>query len=676
MSDEHSILPEESVADWVKGAGKLNDAVRQSTFVEQLARNSLKRTKFNSVTGELNPVESGGSVQIGDYQLLEPIGRGGAAVVYRAYDLKLQRAVAIKIPKRNKGFDPTQFVQEARAAASIEHQHVVTIHAVEEGADYGPFIVMQLAEGGSLRHQIDNHIELVFSESADMVIQAGRGLAAAHELGVIHGDIKPGNILIDRQLEKVLLADFGLARKLKLSGERVGVAGTIGYMSPEQLCGEPATPRSDVFSLGATLYHLLTGVPPFTGTQEIARQKTLEGRIELPRTQNPYVPKDLETICMKALEHAADGRYPSVQRMVEDLEKWQKGEAISARPIGLFEKAFRFTRKHYIPVSLGGLVVVLLTAFLVGAILSKESLRRSEANERATRIVAENSLREANSLRDTSVELLFFCINPEPEDLEKTTSEKWLGRKLEILEGISRRKSEPVVDVAIAYVLQKRAEVYHDRQQLQKGIDDLQKATELLDDIETSHLSKYVDLVMIQCCNDLGQYCLEAKQKNLSELFYRRSISRFESIQDEPSVHLERMKLKAEIGLLGVFAWQGNREKARRSFPAVAKNTNAYLEKCPDDVAFRSTIASCYALAGMDLCHANQPEESIRYFEEALLHWHKLHNQRALSARAKAEFNKYYAVLQLNLEKSKEFSSTLRRYKELLDIINRADRGQ
>jgi tetratricopeptide (TPR) repeat protein len=356
--------------------------------------------------------------------------------------------------------------------------------------------------------------------------------------------------------------------------------------------------------------------------------------------------------------------------MVDDLEQWQKGEAISARPIGPFEKAFRFTRKHFVPVSLGGLVVVLLTAFLVGAILSKESLRRSEANERSVRIVAENSLREANSLRDTSVELLFFFINPEPEDLEKTTSEEWLGRKLETLEGISRRKNAPIVDVAIAYVLQKRAGVFHDRRQLQKGIDDLQKATELLDGTETSHLSKYVDLVMIQCCNDLGQYCLEAKQKNLSEVFYRRSISRFESIQDEPSVHLERMKLKAEIGLLSVFAWQGNREKARRSFPAVAKHATSYLEKCPNDAALRSTIASCYALAGMDLCHANQPEESIRHFEEALLHWHKLHNQGTLSAKAKTEFKNYSAMLQLNLEKSKEFSSTIRRYKKLMDVIN------
>ena len=164
-------------------------------------------------------------------------------------------------------------------------------------------------------------------------------------------------------LAGVKVLDFGISKVLTVAEGSDGVKGTWGYMSPEQLCGEPATPRSDVFSLGATLYHLLTGAPPFTGTQKIVIQKTLEGRIELPRTQNPFVPKDLETICMKALEHAADGRYPSVHRMVEDLEKWQKGEAISARPIGPFEKAFRFTRKHFVPVSLGGLLVVLLTAF-------------------------------------------------------------------------------------------------------------------------------------------------------------------------------------------------------------------------------------------------------------------------------------------------------------------------
>ena len=670
MTDDHSILPEETVANWVKGSGKVNDAVRQSAFVEELARKSLKAEKRNRAASDSIPAASGAPAQIGDYQLLELIGRGGAAVVYRAYDLKLQRPVAIKIPKKTAGFDSARFVQEARAAASIEHQHVVTIHAVEEGSEYGPFIIMQLAEGGSLRHQIDNHIELVFSESVDMIIQAGKGVAAAHELGIVHGDIKPGNILLDRQLENVLLADFGLARRLKLSGENAEVAGTIGYMSPEQLCGDPATPRSDVFALGASLYHLLTGAPPFTGTQEIVIQKTLKGQIELPRTQNPLLPKDLETICMKALEHAAKDRYSSVQRMIEDLEKWQRGEAISARPIGPLERSFRFTKKHSLPVALGGLAVVLLTAFLVGAMLSKSSLRRSEANERQTRILAEESLREAHSLRDTSIELLVFFISPAPEDLEKTTRQEWLSRKLETLEGISRRKKAPVVDVAIAYVLQKRADVFRYHRQLPQAIDDLCKATELLDGIKSSHLANYVDLIMLQCCNDLGKYCLETNQKHLSEHYYRRTISRFESSSAEPTMHLERLKLDAEIGLLSVFAWQGNREKARSAFPAVAQNASVYLEKFPNDAELRSTIASCYALAGVDLCDVNQPQEAIRHFEQALLHWHQLHNRGALRPKSEAEFKKYYALLQQKQEQSKELSSTTRRYKTLHDVIN------
>ena len=205
--------------------------------------------------------------RLGHYEIQEVIGRGGMGIVLRAFDEKLHRVVAIKVMAPQLATSATarrRFTREAQAAAAVTHDHIVTIHAVEE-ADGLPYLVMQYVAGMSLQERLERDGPLQLAEILRIGMQTAAGLAAAHAQGLVHRDIKPANILLENGIERVKITDFGLARaaddaSLTQSGV---VAGTPQYMSPEQARGEAVDHRTDLFSLGSVLYAMCTGRPPF-----------------------------------------------------------------------------------------------------------------------------------------------------------------------------------------------------------------------------------------------------------------------------------------------------------------------------------------------------------------------------------------------------------------------------
>ncbi|HZL87203.1 MAG TPA: serine/threonine-protein kinase, partial [Pirellulaceae bacterium] len=204
--------------------------------------------------------------RLGPYPVTEVIGRGGMGVVLKAHDTKLNRVVAIKVLAPELASNPTarkRFQREAHAAAAVVHQHVVTIHAVDE--DRVPYLVMEYIDGQSLKEKIDREGNLKLVEILRIGQQVASGLAAAHAHGLMHRDVKPANILLENGIERVRITDFGLARAVDDVGmTRTGeVAGTPEYMSPEQAQGLPMDGRSDLFSFGCVLYAMCTGRPPF-----------------------------------------------------------------------------------------------------------------------------------------------------------------------------------------------------------------------------------------------------------------------------------------------------------------------------------------------------------------------------------------------------------------------------
>ena len=262
----------------------------------------------------------------GRYRLGQALGRGGMAAVHRAVDEQLGRAVAVKLMRAELGAEPAfrgRFVNEARNAASISHPNVVTVF--DFGTDGpGPYIVMELVEGGDLAGLIARDAPLAPQRAASVAAEVAAALQAAHGRGIVHRDVKPGNILIAADGHP-RVADFGIARATgEQSLTNTGTSfGSVEYFSPEQARGEPATAASDLYALGVVLYEMLTGVRPFTGdTSYAVAVARLQGEPPDPRAGRPEIPKPLAAIVRRAMAIDPLARFPSAAEMGAALEKW------------------------------------------------------------------------------------------------------------------------------------------------------------------------------------------------------------------------------------------------------------------------------------------------------------------------------------------------------------------
>ena len=287
-----------------------------------------------------------GRVLAGRYRLLELLGQGGMAVVYHARDEMLARDVAVKVLRPAFAEDDAfveRFRREARNAASLLHPNIVTIHDTGVDETSGDFIVMSLVDGLDLREVIARDGPLAIGFTVRVGIETARALQFAHEHGIVHRDIKPANILIGQDGE-ARVADFGIARAASdVGGTTSGtILGSAQYASPEQVSGEPVSPRSDVYSLGIVLYEALTGVRPFDGPSPAA--VALE-RLRVPprplREIRPDVPESLEAIVMRALELDPEARHPSAAELAGELERFRITELGGIRRRGIGARAAR-----------------------------------------------------------------------------------------------------------------------------------------------------------------------------------------------------------------------------------------------------------------------------------------------------------------------------------------------
>ena len=282
--------------------------------------------------------------ELGDYELLEEVGRGGQGVVFRARQKSLNRTVALKVISLGQWASKAhlkRFRREAEAAASFEHPGIVPIHEVGE-RDGSCYFSMKFIEGGQL-DEVVRREPMSIRRAVELIAKVARTVHYAHEHGILHRDIKPGNILLDQKGEPHL-TDFGLARLVETEStvtRTLEVLGTPSYMAPEQAVGNNAAVSSatDVYGLGAVLYQLLTGHPPFAGGTTYETIKLLlETDPRQPRQLNPKIDRDLSTICLKCLEKDPQRRYPSALALAEDLERWLKHEPIQARRTGIFAR--------------------------------------------------------------------------------------------------------------------------------------------------------------------------------------------------------------------------------------------------------------------------------------------------------------------------------------------------
>lgn len=287
----------------------------------------------------------------GRYELLGEIGRGGMGVVYKARQKDLDRIVALKMIQARHLASEEQvgrFYAEAKAAGKLQHQNIVRIHEVGQAMGQHYF-AMEYVAGESLADVVRQGVPDA-PTSAECVAVVARAVAYLHEQGIVHRDLKPSNILLD-DAGRPYVTDFGLAKLLGAGNHADDgtIAGTPSYMAPEQAAGQNdrVGPLSDVYSLGAILYELLVGRPPFREATALdTLVMVLEGEPDTPRTVRPQVPPELEQICLRCLEKNPDDRYPSAVALAEDLERYLRGDAIDVRPAGLWPRFRRWARRE------------------------------------------------------------------------------------------------------------------------------------------------------------------------------------------------------------------------------------------------------------------------------------------------------------------------------------------
>src|SRR5436309_1285703 len=291
--------------------------------------------------------------QLGNYQILEEIGRGGMGVIYRARQRHSRRIVALKrILSHHADSQETliRFRREAQAAAKLDHPNILPIYEVSQSEDGLPFFSMKFAGGGSLLEAVPT-LRSEPRRAVALMAKVARAVQYAHDQGILHRDLKPGNILLDGHSEP-LVSDFGLAKWLEPMSDLTrtpSIFGTPGYIAPEQVNASASklTPAADVYGLGAILFHLLTGRPPFLGEHAL---KVIQQATEKPapklRSLAPAIDRDLETICAKCLEREPAARYRSAGDLAVDLERWLQGRSILARPVLLPVRTWRWSKRN------------------------------------------------------------------------------------------------------------------------------------------------------------------------------------------------------------------------------------------------------------------------------------------------------------------------------------------
>jgi tetratricopeptide (TPR) repeat protein/tRNA A-37 threonylcarbamoyl transferase component Bud32 len=359
------------------------------------------------------PAPTGGPALPG-YQILGELGRGGMGVVYKARQLRLNRIVALKMILAGDYAPPEtviRFLAEAESIARLHHPHIVQIFAYGEH-DGRPYFEMEYVDGGSLADRLGGK-PWPLRDAARLVETLARAIHAAHRLGVVHRDLKPANILLTTDgIPKI--ADFGLAKCLDTETgltRTEWIVGSPSYMAPEQAgeAGRTIGPRADVYSLGAILYELITGRPPFQAATVLETLEQVRSVSPIaPARLRPRLPRDLATICQKCLEKDPARRYESAAELAEDLRRFEAGEAIRARPAGAHERLWRWCRREPVVASmalalLGGLLGVATqwrrAEFHLGD--ARRQQRRAEENE-GKQVEANRALRLANDRERTA----------------------------------------------------------------------------------------------------------------------------------------------------------------------------------------------------------------------------------------------------------------------------------
>lgn len=571
--------------------------------------------------------------RVGDYDILGKIGHGGMGLVLKARQRGLKRVVALKMIKLGQLAEETEvarFLVEARAAAHLKHPNIVAVYDVGEHAG-SPFFSMEYVEGQSL-HKLISERPLQPQRAAVIIQKLALAVGYAHEAGILHRDLKPQNILLDKY-EEPKITDFGLASSAQENSQLTAtgtVLGTPSYMPPEQARGrhEEMGNWSDIYSLGATLYEALVGRPPFTAaTLGETLQQVMSVDPVSPRTLNPAIPKDIETICLKCLEKSPARRYQTGQELADELQRFLEDRPILASPTSRSEKFVRWCRRN--PVIAGAIAAV--SAAAVVAIISLW-IGRNQALEGEKR--ATEGERKATAALQETEETLQFAMKMVDQTLVRLGKETLLDQP-----GMQPLTADIYAQALRSYEqllpkLEKNQRLPKDiaKVQLQMGfatkklgkpkealalLEKAARSLELLRDANKTdgELLESLSLAKIQ----IGTIHYEQQRFAAAAipfqdaLLLRRDFAKLEPENIEAGQLLANSEMN--VGLLQEA--MGKPQEALEYYQAANARRKALLEKAPENSGLLRDRAKGLTNIGLLLAHQNKLAEAENNYDEA-----------------------------------------------------------
>jgi tetratricopeptide (TPR) repeat protein/tRNA A-37 threonylcarbamoyl transferase component Bud32 len=590
--------------------------------------------------------------KLGRFELLSPVGSGAFGTVFKAHDPNLDRLVAVKVPRRGALLarrEVDRFLREARSTAQLRHPGIVPLYEV--GEDDGlPYLVGEFVDGATLADRLAEG-ELPFREAAELVARVADALEHAHRRGIVHRDVKPSNIMLRADGTPAVM-DFGLAKRsageatVTLDGQ---VLGTPAFMSPEQARGEghSVDGRSDVYALGAILYRLLTGELPFRGTVRMVLHQVLHEEPRPPRGLNDKVPRDLETICLKALAKEPSRRYAAASDLAADLRLWLAGEPIRARPVGPVERAWRWCLREPRVAGLAAALALALLGAAAGSAwaairfsdqasqLGQVALAEANAKEEALtqRAEADDQRRRAEARERVAIGAVkkFADVLVENSDLRDREDLRSLRQRL--LEGPltffkALRDELQASDDTGAESLVRLADAAHTHAHLTDDLTDKGRALQAHEEalaIWTPLVERWPadDLYRSQMARllvDIGNLRCDTGRPDLALIAYRRAVGLQERLTgDDPTDPERRSEWASSLAKQGgVERVLGETGPARRSLEKSLAIIEPLTRERPDDASYRHQLAGCLASLGALQVVMGSPGEAVRSYEQSL----------------------------------------------------------
>jgi tetratricopeptide (TPR) repeat protein len=563
------------------------------------------------------------------YEILGELGRGGMGVVYKARQIGLNRLVALKMILAGghaSAGELDRFRTEAEAVARLQHPNVVAIHEVGEQNGL-PYFSLEYCEGGSLAARLDG-TPWEPANAAALGETLARAMQAAHARGIVHRDLKPANILLAGD-GKPKIADFGLAKQLDSGPGRTAsgaIMGTPSYMAPEQAGGaKDVGPAADVYALGAVLYELLTGRPPFKAPTDLDTMLQVVSDDPVPPTRlQPKTPLDLETICLKCLAKEPARRYPAAEAMAEDLHRFRVGEPIAARPVGRLERGRRWCRRN--PALAGSLAAIALALVLGAAVSTAFGMRANRNAERANRN-AERADREAAAAvaaRNRTREALDAMVSGVTGDslaTQTTLSEEQKRFLQSVLTYYEEFAAEPGEDSEgrqrLAKAHMSLGTIRYRLGQHDEGGREFSQGVLLWKQLAAEYPAVLAyRQVLARSHNNLGILLAGQGKRPEAEAAYRAALAVREKLAaDYPAVSAYRQDLAGSHNSLGaLLAGQGKRPEAEAAYRAALAVQEKLAADHPAVPAYRQDLAGSHNNVGALLAgQGKRPEAEAAY---------------------------------------------------------------